>query len=76
MGLCCKELTGTYSLGYGRFLTEKDPLRPDPDPYSITKAEDDRLMGNETSTDKMKLNRILTKSQPVCPCFAPVLSVF
>ncbi len=33
-----------YGLGYGRFLTENDPLRPDPDPYSITKAEGDRLM--------------------------------
>ena len=33
-----------YGLGYGRFLTEKDPLRPDPDPYSISKAEGDRLL--------------------------------
>jgi nucleoside-diphosphate-sugar epimerase len=33
-----------YGLGYGRFLTEHDPLRPDPDPYSLTKAEGDRLM--------------------------------
>src|SRR5947208_11347318 len=33
-----------YGLGYGRFLTENDPLRPDPDPYSITKAEGDHLM--------------------------------
>ena len=33
-----------YGLGHGRFLTENDPLRPDPDPYSITKAEGDRLM--------------------------------
>src|SRR6266851_10433863 len=33
-----------YGLGYGRFMTENDPLRPDPDPYSITKAEGDRLM--------------------------------
>jgi nucleoside-diphosphate-sugar epimerase len=33
-----------YGLGYGRFLTENDPLRPDPDPYSLTKAEGDRLM--------------------------------
>ena len=33
-----------YGLGYGRFMTEKDALRPDPDPYSITKAEGDRLM--------------------------------
>lgn len=33
-----------YGLGYGRFLTEQDALRPDPDPYSITKAEADRLI--------------------------------
>ena len=33
-----------YGLGYGRFMTESDPLRPDPDPYSITKAEGDRLI--------------------------------
>src|SRR5579863_829870 len=33
-----------YGLGYGRFMTENDPLRPDPDPYSITKAEADRLI--------------------------------
>ena len=33
-----------YGLGHGRFMTEKDALRPDPDPYSITKAEGDRLM--------------------------------
>jgi nucleoside-diphosphate-sugar epimerase len=33
-----------YGLGYGRFLTENDPLRPDPDPYSLTKAEGDRSM--------------------------------
>jgi len=33
-----------YGLGYGRFLTEKDALRPDPDPYSWTKAEGDRLI--------------------------------
>ncbi len=33
-----------YGLGHGRFLTENDPLRPDPDPYCISKAEGDRLM--------------------------------
>src|SRR3989442_11896699 len=33
-----------YGLGHGRFLTEEDTLRPDPDPYSITKAEGDRLV--------------------------------
>ena len=33
-----------YGLGYGRFLTENDALRPDADAYSLTKAEGDRLM--------------------------------
>ncbi|MEO8954956.1 MAG: NAD-dependent epimerase/dehydratase family protein [Ktedonobacteraceae bacterium] len=33
-----------YGLGYGRFMTENDPLRPDADPYSLTKAEADRLI--------------------------------
>jgi nucleoside-diphosphate-sugar epimerase len=33
-----------YGLGHGRFMTENDPLRPDPDPYSLTKAEGDRMM--------------------------------
>jgi dihydroflavonol-4-reductase len=33
-----------YGLGYGRFMTEQDALRPDPDPYSISKAEGDRLI--------------------------------
>src|SRR5215472_233428 len=33
-----------YGLGYGRFMTEEDPLRPDPDPYSLTKAEGDRAI--------------------------------
>lgn len=33
-----------YGLGHGRFLTEEDALRPDPDPYGISKAEGDRLM--------------------------------
>ncbi|HZS76619.1 MAG TPA: NAD-dependent epimerase/dehydratase family protein [Ktedonobacteraceae bacterium] len=33
-----------YGLGHGRFMTENDPLRPDPDPYSLTKAEGDRLV--------------------------------
>src|SRR5947209_17716414 len=32
-----------YGLGYGRFLTENDLLRPDPDPYSISKAEGDQI---------------------------------
>lgn len=33
-----------YGLGHGRFMTENDALRPDPDPYSITKTEADRLI--------------------------------
>jgi nucleoside-diphosphate-sugar epimerase len=33
-----------YGLGHGRYLTENDPLRPDPDQYSLTKAEGDRLV--------------------------------
>jgi nucleoside-diphosphate-sugar epimerase len=33
-----------YGLGHGRFLTEKDRLLPDPDPYCLTKAEADRLI--------------------------------
>ena len=33
-----------YGLGHGRFMTEEDPLRPDPDPYSITKTEGDRAI--------------------------------
>jgi nucleoside-diphosphate-sugar epimerase len=33
-----------YGLGHARFLTEQDALRPDPDPYSISKAEGDRLI--------------------------------
>jgi len=33
-----------YGLGHGRFMTEQDVLRPDPDPYSITKAEGDHLI--------------------------------
>jgi nucleoside-diphosphate-sugar epimerase len=33
-----------YGLGHGRFLSEQDALRPDPDPYSLTKAEGDRLI--------------------------------
>jgi nucleoside-diphosphate-sugar epimerase len=33
-----------YGLGHGRFMTEEDALKPDPDPYSITKAEGDKLI--------------------------------
>jgi len=43
-----------YGLGYGRFLNENDPLRPDPDPYSITKAEGDRLMRRMMLTSKVE----------------------
>jgi nucleoside-diphosphate-sugar epimerase len=43
-----------YGLGYGRFLTEKDALRPDPDPYSITKAEGDRLIRDLMSNSEME----------------------
>src|SRR5438874_5136755 len=43
-----------YGLGYGRFLIENDPLRPDPDPYSLTKAEGDRLMRRLMLTSEME----------------------
>ena len=43
-----------YGLGYGRFMTESDPLRPDPDPYSITKAEGDRLIRRLMLTSDME----------------------
>lgn len=43
-----------YGLGYGRFLTEEDPLRPDPDPYSLSKAEGDRLIRRLRLTSKME----------------------
>jgi len=43
-----------YGLGYGRFLTEKDALRPDPDPYSLTKAEGDRLIRRLMLTSSME----------------------
>lgn len=33
-----------YGLNNGRFLTEENALRPDPDPYCISKAEGDRLI--------------------------------
>src|SRR5438067_101717 len=42
-----------YGLGYGRFLIENDPLKPDPDPYSLTKAEGDRLMRRLMLTSKV-----------------------
>ena len=43
-----------YGLGYGVFLTEKDALRPDPDPYSLTKAEGDRLIRRLMLTSSMQ----------------------
>jgi nucleoside-diphosphate-sugar epimerase len=43
-----------YGLGYGRLLTEKDALRPDPDPYSLTKAEGDRLIRRLMLTSGME----------------------
>jgi nucleoside-diphosphate-sugar epimerase len=43
-----------YGLGYGRFLTEKNALRPDPDPYSLTKAEGDRLIRRLMLTSGME----------------------
>ena len=43
-----------YGLGYGRFMTESDALRPDPDPYSITKAEGDRLIRRLMLTSDME----------------------
>ncbi|MEO8973956.1 MAG: NAD-dependent epimerase/dehydratase family protein [Ktedonobacteraceae bacterium] len=43
-----------YGLGYGRFMTENDPLRPDPDPYSVTKAEADRLIRRLMLTSSME----------------------
>jgi nucleoside-diphosphate-sugar epimerase len=33
-----------YGLGHKRAMVESDPLRPDADPYSITKAEGDRML--------------------------------
>src|SRR5581483_1246445 len=43
-----------YGLGYGRFMTEEDPLRPDPDPYSLTKAEGDRAIRRLMLTSDME----------------------
>src|SRR6266699_329497 len=43
-----------YGLGYGRFMTEEDPLRPDPDPYSLTKAEGDRVIRRLLLTSDME----------------------
>src|SRR5205085_9955905 len=43
-----------YGLGHGRYMTELDPLRPDPDPYSLTKAEGDRLIRRLMLTSNME----------------------
>lgn len=43
-----------YGLGHGRFMTENDPLRPDPDPYSLTKTEGDRLIRRLMLTSKVE----------------------
>jgi nucleoside-diphosphate-sugar epimerase len=43
-----------YGLGHGRYMTEHDPLRPDPDPYSLTKAEADRLIRRLMLTSDME----------------------
>lgn len=43
-----------YGLGYGRFLTEDEPLRPDADPYSLSKAEGDRLVRRLMLTSSME----------------------
>lgn len=43
-----------YGLGHGRFLSEDSPLRPDPDPYSLTKAEADRLIRRLMLTSEME----------------------
>ena len=43
-----------YGLGRGRYITEQDPLRPDPDPYSLTKAEADRLIRRLMLTSDME----------------------
>jgi nucleoside-diphosphate-sugar epimerase len=43
-----------YGLGHGRFLTEEDAMRPDPDPYSISKAEGDHLMRRLMLTNPME----------------------
>jgi nucleoside-diphosphate-sugar epimerase len=43
-----------YGLGHGRFLTEEDALLPDPDPYSISKAEGDHLIRRLMQTSPME----------------------
>jgi len=43
-----------YGLGHGRYMNEHDPLRPDPDPYSLTKAAGDRLIRRLMLTSDME----------------------
>jgi nucleoside-diphosphate-sugar epimerase len=43
-----------YGLGQGRLLTEEDALRPDPDPYSITKAKGDHLIQHLMQMGRME----------------------
>lgn len=43
-----------YGLGRGRFLTEQDELRPDHDPYGITKTEGDWLIQGLMRNSKME----------------------
>jgi nucleoside-diphosphate-sugar epimerase len=43
-----------YGLGHGRYMTENDPLKPDADPYSITKTEADRLIRRMMLTSGME----------------------
>jgi nucleoside-diphosphate-sugar epimerase len=43
-----------YGLGHGRYMTEHDPLRPDPDPYGLTKAAADRLIRRLMLTSDME----------------------
>ncbi|GCE18595.1 3-beta hydroxysteroid dehydrogenase [Dictyobacter kobayashii] len=43
-----------YGLGHGHFLSESAALRPDPDPYSLSKAEADRLVRRLQLTSQME----------------------
>ncbi len=43
-----------YGLGYGRFLSEDEPLRPDPDPYSLSKTEGERLLRSLMTTSAVE----------------------
>src|SRR5229473_1956404 len=43
-----------YGLGHGRFMVEEDALKPDPDPYGITKAEGDLLLRSLQKDSKVE----------------------